>query len=156
MKDLPKLALSIRQPWAYAITNIGKDIENRTWRPRTDAPFDICIHAALGMKRHEMTDAFDFIDKAAPLGSPREALRRQNTVLNDARHGGIVAVATVKDIVTESDSPWFTGPYGWVLDNVRPVDFIPVRGALGLFPWRDRIERFPTAASVLNATQQAD
>ncbi|MDC7675410.1 hypothetical protein [Asticcacaulis machinosus] len=156
MTDLPKLALSIRQPWAYAIMNLGKDIENRSWRPRSFLPFDICIHAALGMKRHEMTDAFEFIDKAAPLASPRDCLRRQNTILNDARHGGIVAVATVTDFVTESDSPWFTGPYGWVLENVRPVDFIPVRGALGLFPWRDRIERSTGRASLLTSIQQAD
>lgn len=155
MNTLPELALSIRQPWAYAIMNLGKDIENRRWRPRTHTPFDICIHAALGVKRHEMTDAFEFIDKAAPMPSPREALRRQNTILNDARHGGIVAVATVTDIVTESDSPWFTGPYGWVLENVRPVDFIPVRGALGLFPWRDRIERAAGVAALMTSAQQS-
>lgn len=29
--DLPPLALSIRQPWAWAILCAGKDIENRSW-----------------------------------------------------------------------------------------------------------------------------
>lgn len=35
--DLPEFALSIRQPWAWAIVYAGKDIENRTW-PTNSAP----------------------------------------------------------------------------------------------------------------------
>lgn len=29
--DLHQVALSIRQPWAWAILHAGKDIENRDW-----------------------------------------------------------------------------------------------------------------------------
>lgn len=32
MADIPHLALSVRQPWAWAIIHAGKDIENRTWQ----------------------------------------------------------------------------------------------------------------------------
>jgi hypothetical protein len=30
-------ALSIRQPWAWAILHAGKDIENRDWKPGNPA-----------------------------------------------------------------------------------------------------------------------
>ncbi|HGG04711.1 MAG TPA: hypothetical protein ENK28_04580 [Aliiroseovarius sp.] len=49
-------------------------------------------------------------------------------------------IAEITDCVTESDSPWFTGPYGLILKNVQPVQFIPVRGALGLFRWKNNLE----------------
>lgn len=35
--------------------------------------------------------------------------------------------------ITISSSPWFTGPFGFVLEEINPVDFIPCRGALGLW-----------------------
>ncbi|GGZ31810.1 hypothetical protein [Asticcacaulis endophyticus] len=156
MNDLPHFALSIRQPHAYAIMHLGKDIENRNWKARTELPLDICIHASLGMKREDMSDAFEFIDKAAPLGSPREHLRRQNKILTDARFGGIVAVATITEIVTEDDSPWFQGRYGYRLANVSPVKFIPLVGALGFFNWRANLGRTSGSSPLLTPIQQAD
>ena len=53
--------------------------------------------------------------------------------------GGIIGTAEIVDCIEQSDSPWFFGPYGLVLENVQPVDFIPVKGALGLFDWRTRM-----------------
>ena len=44
MTALPRLALSIRQPWAWAIINAGKDIEYRQWRTSHRGLF--CIRAA--------------------------------------------------------------------------------------------------------------
>ena len=41
--------------------------------------------------------------------------------------------------VERSRSPWFFGRFGFVLENVQPVDFIPVRGALGFFDWRKNV-----------------
>lgn len=51
------------------------------------------------------------------------------------QRGGIIGVAEIVDCVEASDSPWFFGRYGFVLRNARPVDFIPVKGALGFFGW---------------------
>ena len=45
------LALSIRQPWSWAILVAGKRCENRTWNCKYRGP--IYIHAAKGMKREE-------------------------------------------------------------------------------------------------------
>lgn len=125
--DLPKIALSIRRPWAWAIINAGKDIENRDWATRFRGT--VCIHAAKGMTRDEYEDAADFIGRTTAWKSlvpDRHALER----------GGIIGVAEIVGCVEASPSPWFFGRYGFVLANVQPVEFIPVRGALGFFDWR--------------------
>lgn len=128
MADLPQRAISIRQPWAWAIINAGKDIENRDWRTKFRGP--VCIHAAKGCKEGEFNSAATFIgwDKMSGCVLPRDHLR-----------GGIIGVAEIVDCVESSDSPWFFGRYGFVLRNARPVEFIPVKGALGFFDWRKNL-----------------
>ncbi|WP_026986538.1 ASCH domain-containing protein [Fodinicurvata fenggangensis] len=125
--ELPKLALSIRQPWAWAILHAGKDIENRDWRTRYRGP--VCIHAAKGCTQEEFYSAASCIGwERIPASSPRDFLR-----------GGIIGTAEIIDCVEVSDSPWFVGRFGFVLANARPVDFILVRGALGFFNWREQL-----------------
>ena len=41
------------------------------------------------------------------------------------------------DCVIDSDSPWFEGRFGFVLRDVQPVEFVPCKGALGFFDWRE-------------------
>lgn len=125
---LPDIALSVRQPWAWAIIYGGKDIENRSWRagnPGLRFRGRICVHAAAGMTRDEYEDAADFM---AHLGvaCPKPA---------DLLRGGIVGTATVADIVSASESPWFFGPKGLRLADAQPSDFIGVGGQLGFFRW---------------------
>ncbi|WP_210205658.1 hypothetical protein [Pseudaminobacter salicylatoxidans] len=55
----------------------------------------------------------------------------------ELHRGGIVGIATIIDIVTEMDSPWFFGPKGLVVADARSVEFIPVGGRLGFFDWRE-------------------
>jgi hypothetical protein len=50
--------------------------------------------------------------------------------------GGIIGEAEITDCVDHHNSPWFTGPFGYVLANARPLPFIPCRGMLGLFTWK--------------------
>ncbi|MDB5582786.1 MAG: hypothetical protein JWR80_7962 [Bradyrhizobium sp.] len=133
MTDLPQLALSVRQPWAWAIIHAGKDIENRSWKRQyalTRAALDfrgpVCIHASKGMTQDEYADALETFQMAgAPPIAAAELLR-----------GGIIGTVEIVNVVTESFSPWFCGPKGLVLRNPNPVDFIPVRGELGYFKWR--------------------
>lgn len=127
MHDLPDKALSIRQPWAWAIVHAGKDIENRSWATKFRGP--VCIHAANGMTKREMHAALQFMEDAGitlPATMPM-------------RKGGIIGVAEITDCVSSSASPWFMGQYGFVLRNARPVPFIPVKGALSFFDWRSRL-----------------
>lgn len=50
-RNVPKVGLSIREPWAWAVVRDWKHIENRTWRPgqANKFPFDMVI-AASGSK----------------------------------------------------------------------------------------------------------
>lgn len=125
--ELPAKALTIRQPWAWHIVNSGKNIENRTWHTAFRGP--ICIHAGANRNKREFNSDRD---DSVYLGgfSPK---------FEEIPLGGIVAIAEVVDCVTSHHSPWFFGPYGFVLKNVTPVKFIPVKGMLGIFGWKSRI-----------------
>lgn len=134
--DLPELALSVRQPWAWAIIFADKDIENRSWQAVNHGLRQrgrICIHAAKGMTRGEYEEARDFIDSLGYTCPDAHALRR----------GGIIGTVEVVDVVNRSDSLWFFGPRGLVLRDPKPCAFIPAVGALGYFKWQ------PGDASIL-------
>jgi len=47
--------------------------------------------------------------------------------------GGIIGAATITACVTESDSGWFTGKFGFVLEEARVLPFMPCIGTLGFF-----------------------
>jgi hypothetical protein len=40
---------------------------------------------------------------------------------------------TIADMVTQSDDPYFYGPFGFVLENARLLSFTPMRGRLGIW-----------------------
>lgn len=133
MTDLPQFALSVRQPWAWAIIHAGKDIENRSWSKLNATRHllafrgPVCIHAAKGMTRDEYESAgYSFADCGVAVAPrPHELLR-----------GGIIGTVEIVDVVRKSSSPWFFGTYGLVLAKPKPVDFIPSTGALGFFKWQ--------------------
>lgn len=135
MSDLPIKAISVRQPWAWAIVHAGKDIENRDWPTRFRGP--VCIHAAKGASQSELLAASRFMHGIGVGRVPR---------IPDMERGGIIGVAEIVDCVEASASPWFMGRYGFVLANVRPVPFITVRGALGFFNWRENLPQPPEDA----------
>lgn len=134
LSQLPDKALSIRQPWAWAITFAGKDIENRDWPTKFRGP--VCIHAAKGCTRREYFDALEFIRSAR---KPEFKMSPPGRSILMRASGGIIGTAEIVDCVEASDSPWFMGRYGFVLQNVRPISFIPVKGALSFFNWKPRI-----------------
>lgn len=130
---LPKKALAIRQPWAWAILHAGKNVENRSWHTSFRGP--ICIHASKGMHRSDVSEFEGLFGLDWQIDMPDfDALPR----------GGIVGTANIVDCVPDMTSKWFFGPWGFVLTDIEPVPFIPVRGLLGFFDWQSqRIE--PTA-----------
>lgn len=109
-------ALSIQQPWAWAILHAGKNIENRTWQCGYRGP--VLIHAG---KKYDDEGA-DWISSEFGLYVPREVPL-----------GGVVGRVDVVGYIQFSDSRWFAGPWGWLLANAEPVEFVPCRGQLGLF-----------------------
>jgi hypothetical protein len=127
---LPTIALSIRQPWAWAILNAGKDIENRGWsalNPGLKFRGRIAIHAAQGMTRDEYEEAREWMDASAytvPCPDASALIR-----------GAICGAVDVVDVVRDSDSRWFFGPVGLVLANPVVCPPIPCKGQLGYFTW---------------------
>ena len=102
-------ALSVRQPWANMIAAGEKTIETRTWATNYRGPLLI-----ISSKRPHIPPA-----------------------------GCVVAVATLVACrsMTRRDEhaaccPVYENAHAWVLENVRKVEPIPVRGALGIFDCR--------------------
>lgn len=111
-------ALSIRQPWAWLIAMGYKDIENRSWSTQFRGKF--LIHT--GQK-------FDLIGYKWIMSETDLALPEPW----EFELGGIVGIAEITDCVMKHDSPWFFGQYGFVLENARQIQFVPLRGKLRFF-----------------------
>lgn len=130
-KGLPRLALSVRQPWAFCLAAGWKDIENRSWRrgnPGLNFRGEFCIHASTGMTRDEYEGCAELCEDLGFVCPPPADLLR----------GGIIGIARITEVVTfHPTSLWFFGPVGLVIADARPIDFIPVGGRLGFFDWRE-------------------
>jgi hypothetical protein len=123
-------ALSIRQPWAWAIIHAGKDIENRSWATSYRGP--VLIHAAKGMTRREYENFLDVLRDSSPLTCAINVAGGL-PAYKDLLRGGIVGKAHIVDCVGRHSSPWFFGRFGFVLADMEPMPFTPLRGALGFF-----------------------
>jgi hypothetical protein len=117
--------LSIRQPWAWLIVQRHKTIENRDWFTAYRGPFQ--IHAGAGIVQR------DYRELAARLDAELGIMVPPFTDLDRGPRGGIVGVATLTGIVTESDDPFFVGPAGWLLADAQPLPFVACKGQLSWF-----------------------
>lgn len=112
--------LSIRQPYAWLIVQGIKPVENRTWR--TNFRGRVLIHAGVTYPKRDYADDFELHAKQ---GYPRT---REEMV------GGIVGEAVIVDCVKAHPSPFFFGPYGFVLEQAKAFPkLIPLGGRLGFF-----------------------
>jgi hypothetical protein len=139
-------ALSIRQPWAWAIAHGGKDVENRTWgggyrgplaihagaRWDEDGAYDKRILRAL----HQFGDRFDPPLRVERLGPKTLRLLRDQQLTP----GAVVAVVRVELVCIGQrgcgcESPWAVqGQYHWRLGDVQPLaEPVPCKGRLGLW-----------------------
>jgi hypothetical protein len=108
-------AITIKQPWAWAIIFGGKDVENRSWCTRYRGP--LAIHAGAAYRT----------DVSLPRGvhAPERA---------ELRFSAILGVVELVDVVQKSRSRWFQGKYGFVLRNPRPLAApVQCKGRLGLW-----------------------
>ena len=156
MADPTLRALTIRQPWAWAIAAGFKKVENRGWLPSYRGL--VAIHSGLTV---------DHSSRGFPDSAAAEALDQiggRNNCWNPAQHlagtpghtllalGAIIAVGELVDAhpaelwCWSSCSPWGDVRYNGrtarhlVLANVRPLATpIPCRGALGLWTPPDNV-----------------
>lgn len=109
-------ALALQQPWPWPILYAGKRIENRTWRTRYQGELVL-------LASKKIDPEFDW----------SLFTRMGCEVPSDFPTGGIVGMCKLAYVVKNSVDPWFVGPYGFILRNVRPVEFVSYPGSLGLF-----------------------
>ncbi|MBN9044644.1 MAG: hypothetical protein J0H18_03125 [Rhizobiales bacterium] len=140
MPDLPQLALSVRQPWVHCIYYLGKPVENRDWN--TQIRGTVCIHASKGMTRAEYYECRMLVSNIAAEDADTRAKAIQHPIppLQPIQRGAIIGTVDIVDVVRRSDSRWFFGRYGFVLENPRLLEKpIPCKGALGFFNWRAKL-----------------
>lgn len=138
-------ALSGRQPWWWAILHAGKRIENRVWNTSYRGP--ILLHAAKGCTTAEYVEALRWMLAAGvlktTLGVPSS---------REMQRGGIVGRARIVDVMPPHrpellypdgvDRRWhMRDQFGFVLADVEPLPFVPLKGSLGLFNVPDDVVR---------------
>lgn len=144
-------ALSVRQPWAYSIFHLGKDIENRSWKRKFIIGERVAIHASANLTKSEYA-AFDLF-VVSTFG--RELLTGLPGI-NELDRGAIIGTVKIKGVVSTNEvrkglpvSDWFVGEFGYVMAD--PVLFekpIPCKGALSLWEVpREILQQFPTEGS---------
>lgn len=139
-------AITVRQPWAWAIIDGGKDVENRTRNIAGAYRGPIAIHAAMSHTFGARTDP-NIAREITEAGHEADFLRW----LTSAPHGAVVGLVDLVDVHHANDvdptfcgicpegccgcSPWaMPEHYHLVLANPRPLpEPIPWRGALGLW-----------------------
>jgi hypothetical protein len=118
-------ALSVCQPWAWAIIHGPKRIENRSRPTRHRGP--LLIHASKS-QRYRLGDYAELLPDLPPW--------------DELTFGALIGVVEVVDCLAfeeVSDDPFAIGPWCWVLD--RPRSFPPVS-------WKGQVNLFNVAQSI--------
>ena len=131
-------AISVRQPWAWAIIHAGKDVENRS--PDTIARWKslvgqrIAIHASSLMPLRQWEEVAKFMNGLGVTPPQPNQLER----------GAIIGFVDVVDTVKSSKSKWFEkGLHGLLFANPKPISKVFVcRGNSSIFNAPDGIERY--------------
>lgn len=113
-------ALSIKQPWAWAILRKGKDVENRKWKTKFRGNF--LIHSAKTVALNAPRELYDEWLYAYEMGD------------NAAKLGGIVGVVELTDCQENYPSKWsINGLYHFILKDPVLLPFRELKGKLNFF-----------------------
>ena len=142
--------LSIQQPWAWAIVNGWKPIENRTWRSNHYGL--LLIHAGKRELREDVEDVLEVVSEQAGL----EFVELEERYELEKVLGAIVGLCVMRgctssqeeaERILRSPAPeaarnverWWGGAYGFLLTDAEPLAApVPLRGRLGI--WRQEAE----------------
>jgi hypothetical protein len=132
-------ALSIRNPWAWAMFQPNpKDIENRDWSTKLRGR--IAIHTSKFNKSVFEDELYWFKEM---IGKINQAQKRDLKApeQSDLSFGAIIGTVEIVDCVRQSDSLWFVGDYGFVLQNpITLPEPIVCTGARGFWDVPEEIE----------------
>lgn len=125
-------ALSVWQPWAWFLANGQKDYENRTWNlPEKFLNTKILIQASKKYDFKEINNGLDIFLKNKTYRQLKRLTKISRTSFYDV--GGVIGYVVFDKVVTESESIWFAGPYGFHVKEFKELDFFPVRGHQKIF-----------------------
>lgn len=126
-KERPIYALTIRQPWAHLIIHgITPPLMDRVFKSIENRPRLTYIRGRIWVHAGKSLDVFGAGQFTSRWGACLPSRDEMN-------FGGIIGSVEIVDCVTDHISTWFTGPYGYVIENPEPCDFIPYKGQLGFF-----------------------
>lgn len=150
-------ALSIQQPWIWAILHCKKRVENRSWRPHQNIiGRPIALHASL------LTDLSGVPKFTEILTRMREWEMLEFYRASPKAHGAIVAVAMITGWAEQKgdgvqfftpdhdrrygrkllSSPWASGPVCWGLSHVEILrDPIPCSGQQRLWSLPPEVQK---------------
>lgn len=112
-------ALTVCQPWAWALIHGPKRIENRTWHTSYRGP--LLIHA--GKSKEWLIDLLN-----------DGTIVPMDEVVFGAIIGRVDLVACVRETSEKVKEDLFAeGPWCWVMENPQPIEPIPARGSLGFW-----------------------
>jgi hypothetical protein len=116
------MALTVRQPWAWAIVHADKTVENRSWATTYRGP--LAIHAGANRSRIFREQASYWMDKIGVMVPARD----------DLLYGCVIGTVDLVDCVRESGDRWgMQQHWHWVLRNAQSCSPRFVRGRLGLW-----------------------
>lgn len=130
-------ALTIWQPWAWAIAAGFKLVENREWVPNwrlLKEGDDLAIHAGVHSPTRGDMEAVRIAARPGDHQVPSVDSHELGTTFG---RGRVVAVATFIGIArAEADLPrdqwpWWVGKYGWRFENVRQLNLGSAPKVLG-------------------------
>jgi len=129
-------ALTVKSPWSHAIARFGKTVDNRSRRPPASMlgqRFAIHVGQAWWPEPSDLDDHRDLylwtLARMAEGAPPDSGLLIATARLVGwvAKPDTMIGCWSAPDAASEAavraarESPWFTGPCGWVLDYVRAL-----------------------------------
>jgi len=128
-------ALTLHQPWAWAVAHAGKRVENRTWHPpRSLIGQYLAIHAGAQPRGRALAE-FEYVREE--LGAPEIDALDFSAVVAVVR---VTGALETPDVLTPQQRRWYMGPVAWLLDDVVTLPTpVPARGRQRL--WRLDAER---------------
>lgn len=130
-------AFTLKHPWPYAFLRLGKDVENRGWKPASrHSRTRLALHGGVYPRGRAWDEAQRDLEWMQSRG-----LAPADLNLADAIVEGLCATAYYRGAWHSGNalnplrsSPWFSGPWGWALDELVAFEQpIPCQGALGLW-----------------------
>lgn len=133
--------LTLHRPWAWAFTNAGKRVENRSWPPpKPIIGGYLALHAGMKFDKDVAADMREGLYGAAACGVPDESSHPAGFIVALARLEGYHGVKK-----GQRDGTYELGPFVWRTPQVFALPTpIQCRGFQGLWklgePWHDALE----------------